>query len=462
MSRPSRLLATALAMAALLASGSCLPGFGSIEPSPWCERLVRCWSGSGVQASNYERFEEGGSCWRTSEMATRCDSECREYLDPGDGYLHIACTDIELGPVPEYPPLDPPGPCSAARRLELAGNLHATADLDGDGIMDLVTVSTVTNEIRIRLSDGTGRFSEAVLPAPDNAIELQILDVDGDGHLDVVVLGRPGSAAVISVHRGVGDGTFHDPVYTTGLTGNAMALADFLGDGNIDVILPRPHVDGAYEIAFGRGDGSFSAPVLFTGTHVGFPTPADLDGDGHMDFVYATGEPSAPIGLAINDGTGRFAFGPAGDSILAHPLQLTLRDMDGDGHLDIVASGVLADGETGVTVILWGDGEGGFGDETVIDVLGYPVVAADVDGDGIVDLIVGSAARHGVQVLLGLGDRQFAPAIETQVSGIPIGFLVGDFDGDGAPDLVVPQIFQDVVLTMEIFFACRGDLDLGP
>jgi len=168
----------------------------------------------------------------------------------------------------------------------------AYGDLNGDGSPDMVTADDYSNDATVRLNNGGGTFG-----APSSVgyfsyvpSDVALGDVNNDGHLDIVLSNFYGSfsGGSITVMFGNGDGTFGGPIgsylgdYTTGL-----ALADFNGDGKLDVVQAASYAN-TVDIGYGDGTGSFhfggsySAGVLPWGVAVG-----DLNGDGHPDLVMA-------------------------------------------------------------------------------------------------------------------------------------------------------------------------------
>jgi Chitobiase/beta-hexosaminidase C-terminal domain/FG-GAP-like repeat/Bacterial Ig-like domain (group 3)/NHL repeat len=160
----------------------------------------------------------------------------------------------------------------------------------------------------------------------------------------------------------------------------------------------------------------------------------DFNGDGNLDLAVGLNDPTQPLSVLLGDGTGNFTAAPA-SSITVTGTPVLVQDFNGDGIPDIL----LSDETGGLITVLLGNGDGTFrvapGSPITTDVGGYPVVAADFNGDGIPDLAVGG--NDGVVILLGKGDGTF-----TQASSLSINLAtstnclaVGDFNGDGIPDL---------------------------
>jgi hypothetical protein len=146
-------------------------------------------------------------------------------------------------------------------------------------------------------------------------------------------------------------------------------------------------------------------------------------------------------------------FGPfPGDVNPGNPVALAVYDADGDGHADVVT--LNGNGTTKTVGVLRGDGAGGFTPSPVlspVDVspreLDIPGDAAfaDVDGDGVRDVVLGYSRRSpsepGFGVMHGNGDGTFAPAVftplDTDASASLPGLALGDLDGDGHLDLAI-------------------------
>jgi hypothetical protein len=343
----------------------------------------------------------------------------------------------------------PDGSFAAAVSYAITGPFAPTAlaigDLNGDGKLDLIAIEPNESMIWILLGKGDGTFQEATtvsLPSGMSPTGLAIADLDKNGKLDLAVIGG-NNIAVVAILMGNGNGTFGNAVtFPTGGS-SSLVIGDFNGDGNPDLAVGNESSGGAnntISILLGKGDGTFepytSVPAPDDGNDA--LAVADFNHDGNLDVVVASSNNSEG-GISVLLGNGDSTFAPA----VSYPVPfaftnaVAIGDFNGDGKPDIAATNY--DGYD-VSVFI------GIGDGTFKSVVNYPasinpvgLVTGDFNGDGREDIasITGSYPSGEVSVLVGKGDGTFATHVNHVIPIYPYSVAAGDFNGDGIPDLVV-------------------------
>jgi len=329
----------------------------------------------------------------------------------------------------------------------------AAGDLNGDGIADLVvTKNLVPGAIQALLSHGDGSFGPPIVtPLPDclgecGPVALALADFNGDGILDVSVV-DVGVGVVILL--GNGDGALRQtsviPVGRLAINPGAIAVGDFNNDGIPDLAIA---IQGANTVlvALGNGDGTFQPGMNFpVGQFPQSVAVADFNADGFQDLV-VTNLFSNNISVLLGHGDGR--FDPAVNyATPRRPLSVAVGDFNGDGIPDLaVTQGTTFGDRHNQALIFLGKGDGTFQPAVGVQAGVFTpsqITVADFDGDGKQDLAVANSA-NSISVLPGNGDGTFQPAISFVTGNNPNSMAVGDFNGDGKPDLVTANIPTDV------------------
>ena len=140
------------------------------------------------------------------------------------------------------------------------------------------------------------------------------------------------------------------------------------------------------------------------------------------------------------DAGGRIEFTARTIALPGYNFALSPGDYNSDWRVDLALLTESAHGAPTRAGVLLGDGAGGFSAPAKVEDAGLDAayaLASDLDGDHRLDLAVSLRAARMVRVLPGLGDGRFAAARDLPVSGTPDGLAAADLDGDGAVDLVV-------------------------
>ena len=382
------------------------------------------------------------------------------------GFLFSMATGMAVAPKPSY------GFTAAAEPANIFSRYTVLSDINGDGIIDIVSVDNAG--ILVTPGNGDGTYQPPIrttLTDPANAFV--VADLDGDGRKDLIVYSGPAfSVQSLTVFLGLGNGGFRVSGKITlpasassrNLAGaDPIALADFDGNGLPDIALNGSGISNGIAVDkvsvwLNQGGGTFGTPVTFpTGTNPGSSASlivvGDFNNDGNPDIASASS--LGRMAVIFGDGKGAFGAPLTFTANLGNAVQLTnlaVSDLNGDGKLDLVTAqtwiGVPADASVGVYM---GHGDGTFASgvlyrPSVIDVYGlvtvYPgtLQFADLTGDGILDLVASNyrvSSFGEVIVYPGNGDGTFEPASIYQTTSQANFVAAADLNSDGRMDLVV-------------------------
>ncbi len=297
------------------------------------------------------------------------------------------------------------------------------ADLDADGDLDIVSLGP---EVNILLGDGAGQFALSSTFSLNLPRGLKIADTDLDGILDLVVVSR--DPDLISVHLGIGDGTFLPAVdEVLPFFPHCLDLTDVDNDGLVDAVIGG---QSDLLLIFGEGLGGFSGAAAIAiplGTTVLAVATADVDDDGFCD-VLVSNTNSSGVFLAPGAGTpSTFVSltGTEGDEFVFH-------DLDDDGALDLISARFSAS-----VTISHGDGSGNFTPTETFPYAGFPsgLALADTDGDGVEDLFVSNSNPETFTRYFGTATGSFETHRQ-EILWAGQSLSVGDMNGDGHQDLV--------------------------
>jgi hypothetical protein len=346
-------------------------------------------------------------------------------------------------------------------------------DFNGDGKADIVAAASCGsggnggagilncpasgNAAVVYLSNGDGTFQPGMPSGTISGLRsIAVGDFNGDGKLDIAagsdcLSSSDCSSGAMVILLGNGDGTF-----TTGATyplngilsqANTIAIGDLNNDGKLDIVTGIACYNiavngcsvGAIEVFLGNGDGTFQTPQtsLTAGNNAIPVLVGDFNRDGKPDVAATPGTT-----LAFFPGNGDGTLGTPSSTPLPYGGQaITIGDFNSDGNLDVAVGGYF------FAMVAFGNGDGTFQTPATYNLnnnFADSIVAADMNGDGKPDLIVGGGQGYSpsntVTLLVNDGVGGFSKDstffLGSSGNG-PASVGAADFNGDGKTDILL-------------------------
>jgi hypothetical protein len=322
------------------------------------------------------------------------------------------------------------------------GNV-STGDLNGDGHLDIVIANGRHWPLisRVFFGNGAGQFSAGhdLGEAAFRSYSGHLADMDGDGSLDIVLSNDLPDPKLIYLNNGKGQFRagphYGSPEWPT----RNATLVDLDDNGATDIVVANRSEDIGNFICMNRGSGKINSCLQFSKEPATTITAADFNRDGSVDlavphrdggqsYIYLA-EPKASYSASR-----RIPFGPPDAGI----RMTEAGDFDGDGLLDLVA---IEDERKTVTLV-FGRKDGTFSQGVPIDngnVVPYGLAASDLNGDGKLDFVVGNVAAPSTVFFNQGSGRDFTPVQFHDSIGVAFGFSIADFDKDGLRDIAVAR-----------------------
>ncbi|MBZ5855479.1 IPT/TIG domain-containing protein [Flavihumibacter profundi] len=290
----------------------------------------------------------------------------------------------------------------------------AAGDLDGDGMIDLVSSSIADKTLSIFRNTGMqGNISFAAkseLTGSGSMYAIAIRDIDGDGLSDIVVVNALENTLAIYLNKSTGPGniSFANRIsFNTGLLPNSVAIGDFDKDGKPDLVVAN---ESDNTISLFRNKSTVGNLVMENRMDLNLGTAqsgsgvlvADLDEDGRLDIVTV-------IQSGINATTS---------------LQL-FRNTSNPGALNFIMQNTLPGGTN----------------------YAYHAATGDINGDGKLDLVMANTTNNQVQIFQNnstSGSFNFSVAGQLYANS-PYAINLSDLDNDGKPELISSFFSSDKV-----------------
>ncbi len=325
-------------------------------------------------------------------------------------------------------------------------NIRA-ADLNGDGLLDLVGARLDPGGVSVWLGRGDGTW--IMFPGPTNegqCHDVAVGDINEDGHPDIVTVG---SGELLGVRTWLNSdngkwssgavATSGEPPTKVGAYGRVQ-LGDLNNDGHLDIVAASqlPGVDGGVHVWLGNGKNGWTriGDVVSRGIFRDIIL-ADFNNDGNLDIAGTAFEDPWGVHVWYGGGEGEwFKTKPPTDH--GSYWGISAGDFNGDGLLDIVAGNYHKRG----LYVFYRQPEGGWRapERLTKDGLIFGIVTADFNDDGRTDIAASTFDRGGIEIWLKKESGWTAYQVGESYGKNYHGLVTADINEDGQPDLISASV----------------------
>jgi hypothetical protein len=330
----------------------------------------------------------------------------------------------------------------------------AVGDVNRDNRPDIVAVNADENVVSVLLNNGSGRFVTSPLQfdVGETPVAVLVADFDQNGNPDLVTVNTDGASVTVLFGDGTGEfnnrknfGVADDPVGAVAADLDNDLIPDLAVISETSMYLLRSLGDTTFT--------PFSPATISTRGAGGYAIAAGrFDSNSNNDLVVSN-QASNNVSVFLGNGNGTFKAGQL-QNVGPGPAGVVAADLDGDSREDICV--VDADEQADINLsLLFGNGDGTFDadERTTAETFSLDLVAADLNGDGALDLAVTTTETQQIAVLLYDPDAANAEtgfSLQGAIRGLSLGqgqsaIATADFNADGKPDLVALGVDQETI-----------------
>ncbi len=284
-------------------------------------------------------------------------------------------------------------------------------DYNNDGYLDILLAGSTTAPTRVSKvykNNGDGTFTEQtdIKLTGVNLGSVNWVDYDGDGWLDIFLVGSTGSGNVAKLYRNNGNNTFNEQtsIKIEGVTNASASWGDYDNDGDQDLLLAgltnsNKKISKIYQ-NIGNNNFTEQTGIAIDGVTYGCSKWGDFNNDGYLDFVI-TGNAGSKLISKIYSNNRDNTFKEQTAIVLAGVTEscVSWADYDNDGNLDLQISGNNLYSK--VTRIYKNNGDSTFSEQPSLVIKGVNYGSSawgDYDGDGDLDLLLSGYTSEGTYI----------------------------------------------------------------